>query len=64
MLPTDVGDRGTLHRLDVGGAAQVLARAIPRVESVVMLLVLAVILVNFVVELAYAWIDPRLRKPA
>jgi len=34
------------------------------VESVVMLLVLAVILVNFVVELAYAWIDPRLRKPA
>ena len=34
------------------------------VKSVVMLLVLAVILVNFVVELAYAWIDPRLRKPA
>ena len=34
------------------------------VESVVMLLVLAVILVNFVVELAYAWIDPRLRKPS
>ena len=34
------------------------------VESVVMLLVLAVILVNFAVELAYAWIDPRLRKPA
>lgn len=34
------------------------------VESVVMLLVLAVILVNFVVELAYACIDPRLRKPS
>ena len=34
------------------------------VESVVMLLVLAVILVNFAVELAYAWIAPRLRKPA
>ena len=34
------------------------------VESVVILLVLAVILVNFVVELAYAWIDPRLRKPS
>ena len=34
------------------------------VKSVVMLLVLAVILVNFVVELAYAWIDPRLRKPS
>ena len=34
------------------------------VESVVMLLVLVVILVNFVVELAYAWIDPRLRKPS
>ena len=34
------------------------------VESVVMLLVLAVILVNFVIELAYAWIDPRLRKPS
>lgn len=34
------------------------------VESVVMLLVLAVILVNFVVDLAYAWIDPRLRKPS
>ena len=34
------------------------------VESVVMLLVLAVILVNFAVELAYSWIDPRLRNPS
>lgn len=32
------------------------------VESVVMLLVFAVILVNFVVDLAYAWVDPRLRS--
>jgi len=32
------------------------------VESVVMLLVFAVILVNFLVDLAYAWVDPRLRS--
>lgn len=31
------------------------------VESVVMLLVFAVITVNFLVDLAYAWADPRLR---
>jgi len=31
------------------------------VESVVMLLVFAVILVNFLVDIAYAWVDPRLR---
>lgn len=32
------------------------------VESVVMLLVFAVILVNFAVDMAYAWVDPRLRR--
>ena len=32
------------------------------VESVVMLLVFAVIVVNFLVDLAYAWVDPRLRS--
>ncbi|MFZ2102324.1 MAG: ABC transporter permease [Oricola sp.] len=32
------------------------------VESVVVLLVFSVILVNFVVDLAYAWADPRLRN--
>ena len=32
------------------------------VESVVMILVFAVILVNFLVDLAYAWVDPRLRS--
>ncbi len=32
------------------------------VESVVMLLVFAVVVVTFVVDLAYAWIDPRLRR--
>ena len=32
------------------------------VESVVMLLVSAVIMVNFFVDLAYAWVDPRLRS--
>ena len=32
------------------------------VESVVMLLVAAVIAVNFAVDLAYAWVDPRLRQ--
>ncbi len=32
------------------------------VESVVMLLVLAVVLVTFAVDLAYAWADPRLRS--
>ncbi len=34
------------------------------VESVVMLLVAAVILVNLLVDLAYALVDPRLRTPA
>ena len=33
------------------------------VESVVMVLVFAVIVVTFIVDLAYAIIDPRLRKP-
>lgn len=32
------------------------------VESVVFLLVFAVIMVNFAVDLAYAWVDPRLRS--
>ena len=32
------------------------------VESVVMLLVFAVVLVTFIVDLAYAWVDPRLRS--
>ena len=31
------------------------------VESVVMFLVVAVVMVNFVVDLTYAWVDPRLR---
>lgn len=31
------------------------------VESVVMLLVFAVVLVTFLVDIAYAWVDPRLR---
>ncbi len=31
------------------------------VESVVMILVLAVVLVTFAIDLAYAWVDPRLR---
>ena len=34
------------------------------VESVVMLLVFSVILVTFLVDLAYAVIDPRLRRRA
>jgi peptide/nickel transport system permease protein len=34
------------------------------VESVTMLLVFAVILVTFLVDIAYAVIDPRLRRPA
>ena len=32
------------------------------VESVVMLLVFAVVLVNFAVDIAYAVVDPRLRR--
>ncbi|ATI41066.1 peptide ABC transporter [Pacificitalea manganoxidans] len=32
------------------------------VESTVMLLVAAVIMVNFLTDLAYAWVDPRLRR--
>jgi len=31
------------------------------VESVVMLLVFAVVMVTFLVDIAYAWVDPRLR---
>lgn len=38
------------------------ARDLIVVESVVMLLVFAVILVNFAVDMAYAWVDPRLRR--
>lgn len=34
------------------------------VESVVMLLVFAVVMVTFMVDLAYAWVDPRLRNRA
>ena len=34
------------------------------VQSVVMLLVIAVILVNLFVDLLYALVDPRLRRPA
>ena len=37
------------------------ARDLIVVESVVMLLVFAVVVVNFTVDLAYAWVDPRLR---
>ena len=37
------------------------ARDLIVVESVVMLVVFAVILINFVVDLAYAAVDPRLR---
>jgi peptide/nickel transport system permease protein len=32
------------------------------VESVVLLLVATVVIVNFLVDLAYAWADPRLRR--
>ena len=39
------------------------ARDLIVVESVVMLLVFAVIMVNFLVDLAYALVDPRLRRP-
>ena len=31
------------------------------VESIVMLLVFAVVMVTFLVDIAYAWVDPRLR---
>ena len=34
------------------------------VESAVMVLVVAVIVVSFVTDLAYALVDPRLRRPA
>ncbi|MGB2201254.1 MAG: ABC transporter permease subunit, partial [Pseudooceanicola atlanticus] len=37
------------------------ARDLIVVESVVMLLVFAVVIVNFAVEIAYALVDPRLR---
>ena len=38
------------------------ARDLIVVESVVMLLVFLVIVVNFLVDLTYAWVDPRLRR--
>ncbi|MEQ9258763.1 MAG: ABC transporter permease [Roseovarius sp.] len=37
------------------------ARDLIVVESVVMFLVFAVVVVNFLVDMAYAWVDPRLR---
>jgi peptide/nickel transport system permease protein len=37
------------------------ARDLIVVESVVMLLVFAVVVVNFLVDIAYALVDPRLR---
>ena len=40
------------------------ARDLIVVESVVMLLVFMVIIVNFAVDLAYAAVDPRLRTRA
>ena len=40
------------------------ARDLIVVESVVMLLVFSVIVVNFLVDLAYAAVDPRLRARA
>lgn len=48
-----------LGRLIFQGITQ---RDLILVESVTMLLVFAVILVTFVVDLAYAWVDPRLRR--
>lgn len=48
-----------LGRLIFQGITQ---RDLVVVESVVMLLVFAVILVTFLVDIAYAWVDPRLRK--
>jgi peptide/nickel transport system permease protein len=39
------------------------ARDLITVESVVMLLVFAVIVVNFAVDVTYALVDPRLRRP-
>ncbi|MGR3805967.1 ABC transporter permease [Marinibacterium profundimaris] len=38
------------------------ARDLIVVESVIMLIVFAVIAINFLVDLAYAWVDPRLRS--
>jgi peptide/nickel transport system permease protein len=40
------------------------ARDLIVVRSVVMLLVFAVVTVNFLVDIAYALVDPRLRRPA
>ena len=40
------------------------ARDLIVVESVVMLLVFTVIMVNFIVDLTYAAVDPRLRARA
>ena len=48
-----------LGRLIFQGITQ---RDLVVVESVVMLLVFAVITVTFVVDIAYAAVDPRLRK--
>ena len=36
---------------------------LPVVQNTVILLVATVVFINFVVDLAYAWIDPRLRRP-
>ena len=55
-------------RFPVGSSARITfgfaisARDLIVVKSVVMLLVFAVVLVNFLVDLAYAAIDPRVRR--
>lgn len=35
---------------------------LPVVQNVIILLVASVVLINFLVDIAYAWIDPRLRR--
>ena len=37
---------------------------LPVVQNTVVLLVATVVFINFLVDLAYAWIDPRLRRPS
>ena len=61
LLPDDVLDlqRGVVGDQEVGHA--ITQRDLIVVEGVVMLLVATVVVVNLLVDLAYAVVDPRLR---
>ena len=60
--PADEADRSFIQLYDVvARGAPVANRDLLLVQAIVMLLVVAVLFVNFVVDILYAVLDPRLR---